>query len=85
MLGYPHFLIRGALSAAKTKFYSSPPTPIASTSNAVTLTHSTTSNSRAKVVVLPFHADFERCNRFVQDSNIKIVFSSSNSIGRSVV
>ena len=84
-LGYPHFFIRGALSAAKTKFYSSPPTPIASTSHAVTPTRSTTNNSRAKVVVLPFQADFAKCNRFVQDSNIKIVFSSSNSIGRSVV
>ena len=79
------FFIRGALSAAKTKFYSSPPTPIASTSSTVTPTHSTTRNSRAKVVVLPYHSDFDRCNSFMQDSNIKIVFSSGNSIGRSVV
>ena len=84
-LGYPHFFIRGALSAAKTKFYSSPPTPIASTSSTVTPTHSTTVNSRAKFVVLPYHTDFDRCNSFMKDSNIKIVFSSGNTIGRSVV
>ena len=36
-------------------------------------------------MVLPYHKEFAECNRFIQDSNIKIVFNSSNSIGRSVV
>ena len=89
-LGYPLFLIREALSSAKTKFYASPPIPLSpiastSTSNTTNYTNSTALNSKTKVVVMPYHQDFAMFNKFINNSEFKFVFSSRNPIGHAVV
>ena len=78
-IGYPHFFIREALSAAKTRFYASPPE----------LSNSPIANPpitrQSKTISFPYHPTFSKLTPFMKASNFKLVFSSSDSIGKAVV
>ena len=75
-IGYPHSFIREALSIAKTRFYATLSTTSPPSSPAF---------FHCQTVVLPYQPAFTNLKRYMRASNFKIVYSSSNSIGRAVV
>ena len=84
-IGYPHYFIREALSASKTKFYSSPSPSTNLPSTSSTPDPAAPTRNYSQAISLPYHPDFVSLNRFIHASNLRIVFSARNSIGRSVV
>ena len=77
-IGYPHFFIREALSAAKTRFYATPQLSNSLISNPPTTPY-------CKTISFPYHPTFNKLSYFMKASKFKLVFNSSDSIGKSVV
>ena len=73
-LGYPKFVIRGAISEAKTKYLTSG-----------TASRQPTTETEFITLSFPFHTELESLNASIRASKHRIVFTSSNSIGRAVV
>ena len=73
-LGYPHFFIREALSAAKTKFYATPNT----TPNPPTY------RSKFRPVVVPF-SDYGFMTPILHASNYRLSHNYRDTIGRAVI
>ena len=73
-LGYPAFVIRGVISEAKTKYLSSDPAP-----------RQLIPDTGMRTLSFPFHTELRTLNASIRTSNHRIVFTSSNTIGRAVV
>ena len=82
-LGYPNFYIRDALSAAKTKFYASPPLNISTSSTSTDI--SETPISKTTVIPLPFTTVNDPSKKHINRTKYKLASTSRNSIGKVVI
>ena len=73
-LGYPTFVIRGIISEARTKYLSTDSTG-----------RSPTPDTGITTLKFPFQDELDSLNASIRNSKHRIVFTSSNTIGRSVV